>query len=98
MDYKIGEGVSDDNGLNVMIITEDNPSSFEETIKSNKYGDAMVKEMESIEKNKVWELTNLSIEVKWIFKTKFKENGEINKFKARLVAKRYVQQYGVEYT
>jgi len=53
MDYKIGEGVSDDNGLNVMIITEDNPSSFEETIKSNKYGDAMVKEMESIEKNKV---------------------------------------------
>jgi len=51
-----------------------------------------MKEMESIEKNQTWELTNLPrgmkpIGVKWIFKTKFKDNGEIDKFKARLVAK-----------
>ena len=62
-----------------------------------------MKEMESIEKNITWELTDLPrgvkpIEVKWIFKTKFKETGEIDKFKARLLAKGYVQQYGVDYT
>ncbi|RDY07028.1 hypothetical protein CR513_08904, partial [Mucuna pruriens] len=78
------------------------PSSFEEAIKSKKWRDAMMKEMESIEKNNIWELTDLSrgvkpIGVKWIFKTKFKENGEIDKFKARLVAKGYAQQYGVDY-
>lgn len=35
--------------------------------------------------------------VKWIFKTKLKENGEIDKFKARLVVKGYAQQNGVDY-
>ena len=64
---------------------------------------AMMKEMESIEKNMNWELTDLPrgvkpIGVKQIFKTKFKETGEIDKFKARLLAKGYVQQYGVDYT
>jgi len=59
--------------------------------------------MEAIEKNKIWELTDLPkgmkpIGVKWIFKTKLKENGEINKFKTRLVAKGYAQQYGMDYT
>nr|KYP69898.1 Retrovirus-related Pol polyprotein from transposon TNT 1-94 [Cajanus cajan] len=87
-DYKIGEGLSDDNGLNVMMVTEDDPISFEEAIKK---------------KNMTWELIDLPrgvkpIGVKWIFKTKFKEIGEIDKFKARLVAKGYVQQYGVDYT
>jgi len=50
--------------------------------------------MEAIEKNKTWELTDLPagikpIGVKWIFKTKPKENGGIDMFKARLVAKGY---------
>ena len=29
--------------------------------------------------------------VKWIYKTKFNENGEVDKYKARLVAKEYTQ-------
>jgi len=62
-----------------------------------------MKEMESIEKNQTWKLTDLPrgmkpVGVKWILKTKFKENGEIDKFKARLVAKGYAQQYGLDYT
>ncbi|RDX80732.1 hypothetical protein CR513_38687, partial [Mucuna pruriens] len=93
IDYKKREGLSDDDGLNVMMVIEDDPSSFKEAIKSKKWRNAIMKEMESIEKNKTWELTDLPREVKpigvkWIFKTKFKENGEVDKFKARLVAKR----------
>jgi len=49
-------------------------------------------EIEAIERNDTWKLTDLpeghkTIGVKWIFKTKLKENGEVDKHKARLVAK-----------
>jgi len=79
------------------------PFSFEEASKSNKWRDAMRVEIESIEKNKTWELTVLPngmklVGVKWIYKTKLNENGEIDKYKARLMVKGYAHQYGVDYT
>jgi len=59
-------------------------------------------EIQAIEKNETWELTDLPegqkiIGVKWIYKTKLNEKGEIDKFKARLVMKGYNQEYGVDY-
>ena len=36
--------------------------------------------------------------MKWIHKTKFSENGEVYKYKVRLVEKGYTQQHGVDYT
>jgi hypothetical protein len=36
--------------------------------------------------------------VKWIYKTKLNEVGEVDKFKAWLIAKGYAQQHGVDYT
>ena len=50
-DYERGEGLSADNGLNVMMVTKDDPISFKEAIKSEKWRNAMMKKMESIEKN-----------------------------------------------
>jgi hypothetical protein len=70
---------------------------FEEAVKHDNWRATMDMEMKAIEKNKTWRLTDLptgakKTGVKWVYKTKFKENGEVDKFKARLVAKGYVQQ------
>ena len=37
------------------------------------------------------------IGVKWVYKTKYKPNGEIDHFKVRLVAKRYKQKPSIDY-
>lgn len=39
-----------------------------------------------------------AIGVKWVYKTKLNEDGEVEKYKARLVVKGYAQSYGVDYT
>lgn len=64
--------------------------------------EAMKQEIESIESNNIWELIDLptgckKIGVKWIYKTKMNEKGEIEKYKARLVANGYAQKLGVDY-
>ena len=62
----------------------------------------MNEEMESIDKNDTWELVDFPknkdcIGVKWVYKTKYKENGEVDKYKAILVAKGFAQEYVVDY-
>ena len=78
------------------------PIYFEDAIKEKQWINAMHEEMESIDKNDTWELVDLPknkecIGVKWVYKTKYKENGEVDKYKARLVAKGFAQEYGVDY-
>lgn len=68
------------------------PQHFEEANKQEIWVKAMHEEISMIRKNKTWELTDLPkgkqvIGLKWIFKTKFNEDGSIQKHKARLVAK-----------
>jgi uncharacterized protein (UPF0332 family) len=60
-------------------------------------------EINSIEKNKTWTLNELpagakKIGVKWVYKTKYNEHGDIDKHKARLVVKGYSQKHGMDYT
>lgn len=62
----------------------------------------MVKELKAIENNKIWNLCDIPprmklISVKWVFRTKYTPNGEILKHKARLVARGYSQEYGIDY-
>ena len=59
-------------------------------------------EIGMIEKNKTWELVKLPKEkevigLKWIYKTKYNEDGSVQKHKARLVARGYSQEYGLDY-
>ena len=58
-------------------------------------------EIDAIERNDTWELTDISkahktIGVKWVFKTKLKKHGKVDKYKAHLIAKGYKQEYGID--
>jgi hypothetical protein len=60
-------------------------------------------EIEAIKKKRTWELRDLlermkKIIVKWVFKTKFNENSEVDKCKVWLVAKGYARQRDIDYT
>ena len=51
---------------------------------------------------KTWELTNVLnskkiVGVKWVYKTKYKINGEFDCFKAILVAKSYKKKLNIDY-
>ena len=84
-----------------MFVSND-PITFEEAVKSQVWRNAMESEIVAININGTWELTDLpigakKIGVKWIFKTKINERGEVDKCKARLVVKGYAQQAGIDY-
>eukprot|EP00253_Pinus_taeda_P012594 PITA_12594 len=62
----------------------------------------MNEEIGAIEKSKTWELVDLpegkdAIRVKWVYKTKSNAEGKIDRHKARLVVKGYMQQQGKDY-
>ena len=102
-DYESGEGLSQEDEANMVLFATVDPVHFEEAVKSQKWKVAMDDEIKAIEKNETWVLTDLpahskKIGVKWVYKTKLNENGELDMYKARLVAKCYAQQYGVDYT
>eukprot|EP00253_Pinus_taeda_P003789 PITA_03789 len=71
-------------------------------IKDRKWIEAMDEEINTIERNKTWDLVELPkvkevIGVKWVYKTKSNVEGKIERHNARLVVKRYKQQYGRDY-
>lgn len=78
------------------------PQKYEEAAKDESWVKAMEEEIVMIEKNHTWELVDLPndkdvIGLKWVYKTKFNEEGGIQKLKARLVAKGYSQQPGIDF-
>ena len=104
MDYVSGDELSDDDSFaHLALFAGSDPITFVEAVRSPIWKQAMDIEIESIEKNDPWKLTDLppgekTVGVKWIYKTKLNEKGEIDKHKARLVAKGYTQEYGIDYT
>lgn len=78
------------------------PGSYIEASKDKNWRKAMMAELESIERNDTWDLTELPpgekvIGLKWIFKLKRDAEGRIIKYKARLVAKGYTQEHGIDF-
>ncbi|GJS49538.1 zinc finger, CCHC-type containing protein [Tanacetum coccineum] len=82
--------------------TKEEPCNYKEASTDKKWIEAMEIELDSINKNNTWTLTTLppdqkAIGLKWVFKTKRDADGKIIKYKARLVAKAYVQEQGIDF-
>ncbi|GJY41929.1 retrotransposon protein, putative, ty1-copia subclass [Tanacetum coccineum] len=70
--------------------------------KFKKWLDAMNVEMQSMKYNEVWDLVDFppngkTVGSKWLFKKKTDMDGAVHTFKAHLVAKGFIQTYGVDY-
>ncbi|GJZ33720.1 putative RNA-directed DNA polymerase [Tanacetum coccineum] len=86
----------------IAITKNDEPKSFKLAVQDHHWKDAMQKEIKALEDNRTWTIEELpngkrAIDSKWVYKTKFKPNGEVEMYKARLVAKGYTQMEGIDY-
>nr|GEW37356.1 ribonuclease H-like domain-containing protein [Tanacetum cinerariifolium] len=78
------------------------PKDFFEASQDPKWIEVIYLEVEALNRNGTWVLTELPenrkpIGCKWIFKIKYKANGEVERYKARLVAKGNNQKEGIDY-
>ena len=81
------------------------PQTFEQAISSPHKDDwlsSMKEELTSMDSLNVWTLMSLppgrrSLPCRWVFKTKRSAEGEIERFRSRLVLKGFLQKEGVDY-
>lgn len=73
-----------------------------EALSHFEWKEAIKKEMCALNKNNTWDIVDLPqgkipVGCKWVFIIKLKPAGNVDKYKAHLVAKGYAQTYGVYY-
>ena len=94
------------NFVSSVLFTDDGePSCFQEAIDcvdNAKWKMAMKEEIDSLEKNKTWELVELLkdrniVGCKWVFKLKKGVDGKVERYKAGLVGKGYSRMEGINY-
>lgn len=80
----------------LMLMGTEEPTNFSKAATEYNWQQAMKNEIDAVERNNTWKLSELpagqkAIGLKWVFKLKKDTNGEVVKYKARIVAKGYVQ-------
>jgi hypothetical protein len=86
---------SDEIYMSEDIDAEGDPTTYEDAMRSensSKWFSAMEGELESMRMNKVWDLEIIPqgakiVGCKWVYKTKRDSKGNVERYKARLVAK-----------
>lgn len=86
----------------LLLLPANEPDTFEAAEPHECWRLAMLNEMQCIEENETWELTDLPavkcpIGLKWVYKIKKDAAGNVIKHKAHLVAKGYVQKAGINF-
>ena len=85
-----------------LVLEEDEPKSFDEAVCNDNWNAAMQSEFDSLLENETWELVprpnNVNVVgCRWVYKVKRDANGNIARYKARLVAQGYSQIEGIDY-
>jgi len=94
---------TEDGETNLFYVYADHePLTFQEVVEENCWRSTIDEEIHAIQKNDTWELTTLpsnqkGIGFKWVYKIKRTAEGEVSRYKARLVVKGYKQKYGIDY-
>ncbi|GKB98024.1 ribonuclease H-like domain-containing protein [Tanacetum coccineum] len=78
------------------------PKCYEDVVLDSNWIDAMNSEIEALNENQTWFITDLppgrkAIGNKWIYKIKYKSSGDIDRYKARLVVKSCSKKEGVDF-
>eukprot|EP00253_Pinus_taeda_P023541 PITA_23541 len=78
------------------------PQTYAEADGHPEWEAAMDEEYNSLIKNQTWDLVPLPsnrklVRCKWVYRTKKASNGQVSRYKARLVAKDFQQVHGVDY-
>eukprot|EP00268_Persea_americana_P022332 TRINITY_DN2221_c1_g1_i1.p1 TRINITY_DN2221_c1_g1~~TRINITY_DN2221_c1_g1_i1.p1 ORF type:complete len:272 (+),score=34.04 TRINITY_DN2221_c1_g1_i1:2153-2968(+) len=79
------------------------PKSVKSALKHPSWHAAMLDEIDALNTNHTWVLVPRSpwmniIGCKWVFKTKLQADGSVERLEARLVAKGYTQQEGLDFS
>ena len=84
-----------------MVLSSD-PQAYAEAAGNLLWEVAMQDEYNSLLENQTWDLVPLPsdrklVKCRWVYKTKKATNGQINKYKTKLVAKGFQQVHGLDY-
>lgn len=96
---------TDEDSMFCFLSSFSDPQTIEEALSSpyaKQWRQAMDEEYNSLIKNNTWSLRKLPsgkkvLPSKWVYKSKTDQNGNIVRFKARLVIKGYAQKKGTDY-
>jgi len=94
--------LTSDTKVDSLLAVMEEPTSYLYAADDRDWIALMESEIQSINKNRTWELVKLPvghkpIGMKWVFKLKRNAEGEVVKHKAKLVAKGYGQKQGIDF-
>ncbi|OMO65350.1 Integrase, catalytic core [Corchorus capsularis] len=84
------------------IVSLHEPSNFQEEKSNPLWQQAMAEEIHALEKTHTWDLVDMPpsksvVDCKWVYKIKTCSDSSIERYKARLVARGFTQEYGIDY-
>lgn len=91
--------------LGLVAMEQNEPATFKEAVsgpEKEEWLKAMKEELKSLTSNATWELVDPPanrniIGSKWVYRKKLNAEGEVERFKARLVAQGFTQRFGFDY-